>query len=126
MYRRSLHTIHIDKLIGTTFIGADGRRYKYTRKLNSSRKTDFNVTLTKTQYFKLEYVPVDDDLNPLPDAVPQTAVSAKTDFLKKTEVSVNLMAHIVYLWIRLKVTANFLPPRIFNSKLLQYPKAKVI
>ena len=24
------------------------------------------------------------------------------------------------------VTANFLPPRIFNSKLLQYPKAKVI
>ena len=25
-----------------------------------------------------------------------------------------------------KVTANFLPPRIFNSKLLQYPKAKVI
>ena len=106
MYRRSLHTIHIDKLIGTTFIGADGRRYKYTRKLNSSRKTDFNVTLTKTQYFKLEYVPVDDDLNPLPDAVPQTAVSAKTDFLKKTEVSVNLMAHIVYLWIRLKSPLN--------------------
>ena len=95
-----------DKLIGTTFIGADGRRYKYTRKLNSSRKTDFNVTLTKTQYFKLEYVPVDDDLNPLPDAVPQTAVSAKTDFLKKTEVSVNLMAHIVYLWIRLKSPLN--------------------
>lgn len=94
-----------DKLIGTTFIGADGRRYKYTRKLNSSRKTDFNVTLTKTQYFKLEYVPVD-DLNPLPDAVPQTAVSAKTDFLKKTEVSVNLMAHIVYLWIRLKSPLN--------------------
>lgn len=26
----------------------------------------------------------------------------------------------------LNVTANFLPPRIFNSKLLQYPKAKVI
>ena len=95
-----------DKLIGTTFIGADGRRYKYTRKLNSSRKTDFNVTLTKTQYFKLEYVPVDDDLNPLPDAVPQTAISAKTDFLKKTEVSVNLMAHIVYLWIRLKSPLN--------------------
>lgn len=95
-----------DKLIGTTFIGADGRRYKYTRKLNSSRKTDFNVTLTKTQYFKLEYVPVDDDLNPLPDAVPQTAVIAKTDFLKKTEVSVNLMAHIVYLWIRLKSPLN--------------------
>lgn len=95
-----------DKLIGTTFIGADGRRYKYTRKLNSSRKTDFNVTLTKTQYFKLEYVPVDDALNPLPDAVPQTAVSAKTDFLKKTEVSVNLMAHIVYLWIRLKSPLN--------------------
>lgn len=95
-----------DKLIGTTFIGADGRRYKYTRKLKSSRKTDFNVTLTKTQYFKLEYVPVDDDLNPLPDAVPQTAVSAKTDFLKKTEVSVNLMAHIVYLWIRLKSPLN--------------------
>ena len=95
-----------DKLIGTTFIGADGRRYKYTRKLNSSRKTDFNVTLTKTQYVKLEYVPVDDDLNPLPDAVPQTAVSAKTDFLKKTEVSVNLMAHIVYLWIRLKSPLN--------------------
>lgn len=95
-----------DKLIGTTFIGADGRRYKYTRKLNSSRKTDFNVTLTKTQYFKLEYVPVDDDLNPSPDAVPQTAVSAKTDFLKKTEVSVNLMAHIVYLWIRLKSPLN--------------------
>ena len=95
-----------DKLIGTIFIGADGRRYKYTRKLNSSRKTDFNVTLTKTQYFKLEYVPVDDDLNPLPDAVPQTAVSAKTDFLKKTEVSVNLMAHIVYLWIRLKSPLN--------------------
>lgn len=95
-----------DKLIGTTFIGADGRRYKYTRKLNSSRKTDFNVTITKTQYFKLEYVPVDDDLNPLPDAVPQTAVSAKTDFLKKTEVSVNLMAHIVYLWIRLKSPLN--------------------
>ena len=95
-----------DKLIGTIFIGADGRRYKYTRKLNSSRKTDFNVTLTKTQYFKLEYVPVDDALNPLPDAVPQTAVSAKTDFLKKTEVSVNLMAHIVYLWIRLKSPLN--------------------
>ena len=95
-----------DKLIGTTFIGADGRRYKYTRKLNSSRKTDFNVTLTKTQYFKLEYVPVDDYNNPLPDAVPQTAVSAKTDFLKKTEVSVNLMAHIVYLWIRLKSPLN--------------------
>lgn len=95
-----------DKLIGTTFIGADGRRYKYTRKLNSSRKTDFNVTLTKTQYFKLEYVPVDDYNNPLPDAVPQTAISAKTDFLKKTEVSVNLMAHIVYLWIRLKSPLN--------------------
>ena len=27
---------------------------------------------------------------------------------------------------RFYVTANFLPPRIFNSKLLQYPKAKVI
>ena len=26
----------------------------------------------------------------------------------------------------ISVTANFLPPRIFNSKLLQYPKAKVI
>ena len=100
-----------DKLIGTTFIGADGRRYKYTRKLNSSRKTDFNVTLTKTQYFKLEYVPVDDALNPLPDAVPQTAVSAKTDFLKKTEVSVNLMAHIVYLLIRLQSPLN----RVANS-----------
>ena len=95
-----------DKLIGTIFIGADCRRYKYTRKLNSSRKTDFNVTLTKTQYFKLEYVPVDDYNNPLPDAVPQTAISAKTDFLKKTEVSVNLMAHIVYLWIRLKSPLN--------------------
>lgn len=27
---------------------------------------------------------------------------------------------------KFSVTANFLPPRIFNSKLLQYPKAKVI
>ena len=34
------------------------------------------------------------------------AISAKTDFLKKTEVSVNLMAHIVYLWIRLKSPLN--------------------
>ena len=51
-------------------------------------------------------MPVDDYNNPLPDAVPQTAVSAKTDFLKKTEVSVNLMAHIVYLWIRLKSPLN--------------------
>ena len=51
-------------------------------------------------------MPVDDYNNPLPDAVPQTAISAKTDFLKKTEVSVNLMAHIVYLWIRLKSPLN--------------------
>ena len=35
-----------DKLIGTIFIGADGRRYKYTRKLNSSRKTVTRKFLT--------------------------------------------------------------------------------
>ena len=95
-----------DKLIGTTFIGDDGRKYKYTRRLNSSHKTEFDITITKTQYFKLEYVLVDDDNNPLPNAIPQTAVSAKTNFLKKTEVSVNLMARIVYLWIRLKSPLN--------------------
>ena len=40
----------------------------------------------------------------------------------------NANCRIIYEYAPSKfiVTANFLPPRIFNSKLLQYPKAKVI
>ena len=76
-----------DKLIGTSFIGDDGRKYKYTRRLNSSHKTEFDITLTKTQYFKLEYVSVDDYNNPLPNAISQTVVSAKTDFLKRQKLA---------------------------------------
>jgi len=100
-----------DRLIGTTFTGDDGRRYKYTRKLDSSLKTDFDITLTQTQYYKLEYVAVGDDDAPIADAKPETSVCAKTDFLKKTYVSISLMSYILYIWIRLKSPLN----RVANS-----------
>ena len=94
------------KLIGTTFTGKDGKRYKYTRKINSSLKTDYKVHLTQIQYFKLEYVAVGDDGAPLADAKPQTPTCAKTNFLKKTPISVSLMSHIIYTWFRLKCPLN--------------------
>lgn len=103
------------KLLGTTFTGKDGKRYKYIRKINSSLKTDYKVHLTQTQYYKLEYVAVGDDDAPLADAKPQTPTCAKTDFLKKTPISVSLMSHILYIWFRLKCPLN----RI-SASLLEY------
>lgn len=94
------------KLIGTTFTGKDGKRYKDTRKINSSLKTDYKVHLTQIQYYKLEYVAVGDDGAPLSDAKPQTPTCAQTDFLKKTPISVSLMSHILYTWFRLKCPLN--------------------
>ena len=53
----------------------------------------------------LEYVEIDEQDQEVADTK-ETAVSAKTDFLKKTFVSVNLMAWIFYLWMSLKSPIN--------------------
>lgn len=103
---KELSTEEADKLIGTIFTGDDGKRYRYTRRLNSSVKQEIDIRLIETQYYKLEYVEVDEEGNEKNSSLKQTAVSAKTDFLKKTAVSVNLMAYIIYLWIRLKSPLN--------------------
>ena len=103
---KELSTEEADKLIGTTFTGDDGKRYRYTRRLNSSVKQEIEIRLIQTQYYKLEYIEVDEDGNEKISTLRQTALSSKTDFLKKTSVSVNLMSHIIYLWIRLKSPLN--------------------
>ena len=103
---KELSTEEADKLIGTTFTGDDGKRYRYTRRLNSSVKQEIEIRLIQTQYYKLEYIEVDDEGNEKISTLRQTALSAKTDFLKKTSVSVNMMSHIIYLWIRLKSPLN--------------------
>ncbi|WP_277872423.1 IS66 family transposase [Succinivibrio dextrinosolvens] len=54
------------------------------------------------QYYKLEYEPVDEQGNAVAVSQRQTAVCAKTDYLKKTQVSVSLMSFVLYLWIGLK------------------------
>ena len=95
-----------EKLIGTTFTGDDGKRYRYTRKLTSSVKQEIDMQLIQTQYYKLEYVEVDTEGNEVADETRQTAVSVKTDFLKKTPISCNLMAYMLYLWIGLKSPLN--------------------
>jgi len=91
-----------NKLIGTIFSGSNGKKYRYTRKLTSSTKNELNLKLREITYYKLEYVEVDDDGIEVKDAIKETAVSSKTDFLKKTPVSVALMSYIVYMWIALK------------------------
>ena len=91
-----------EQKIGTVFEGTDGKRYRYTRTLASSTKTEIDITLLEIQYYKLEYEPVDEQNETETGAQRRTAVSAKTDFLKKTRVSVSLMAYILYLWIGLK------------------------
>ncbi len=95
-----------EALIGTVFEGDDGRKYKYTRKLGSSLKTDWEITLTDVQYYKLEYAEVDEQGHEVAGGKRETAVSAKTDFLKKTFVGVSLMSHILYLWICMKSPIN--------------------
>lgn len=64
------------------------------------------MQLNQTQYYKLEYVEVDVEGNEVADGTRQTAVSFRTDFLKKTPISCNLMAYMLYLWIGLKSPLN--------------------
>lgn len=91
-----------EQKIGTVFEGIDGKRYCYTRTLASSVKTEIDITLHEIQYYKLEYEPVDEQGNAVAVSQRQTAVCAKTDYLKKTQVSVSLMSFVLYLWIGLK------------------------
>lgn len=91
-----------EQKIGTVFEGIDGKRYRYTRTLASSVKTEIDITLLEIQYYKLEYEPVDEQGNAVAVSQRQTAVCAKTDYLKKTQVSVSLMSFVLYLWIGLK------------------------
>lgn len=64
------------------------------------------MQLIQTQYYKLEYVEVDAEGNEVAAGTRQTAVSFRTDFLKKTPISCNLMAYMLYLWIGLKSPLN--------------------
>lgn len=48
-----------EQKIGTIFERTDGKRYRYTRTLASSAKTEIDITLLEIQYYKLEYVEVD-------------------------------------------------------------------
>ena len=73
-----------NKLIGTVFEGSNGKKYRYTRKLASSTKNELSLKLREITYYKLEYVEVDDLGVEVLGAKRETAVSSKTDFLKKT------------------------------------------
>ena len=96
-----------NKLIGTVFEGSNGKKYRYTRKLASSTKNELSLKLREITYYKLEYVEVDDLGVEVLGAKKETAVSSKTDFLKKTPISTALMAYIVYHAHYVKTKNNF-------------------
>ena len=103
-----------NKLIGTVFEGSNGKKYRYTRKLASSTKNELNLKLREITYYKLEYVEVDDHGVEVLGAKKETAVSSKTDFLKKTPISTTLMAYIVYMWIALKCPLNRVATHLYE------------
>ena len=103
-----------NKLIGTVFEGSNGKKYRYTRKLASSTKNELNLKLREITYYKLEYVEVDDLGVEVLGAKKETAVSSKTDFLKKTPISTTLMAYIVYMWIALKCPLNRVATHLYE------------
>ena len=103
-----------NKLIGTVFEGNDGKKYRYTRKLASSTKNELNLKLREITYYKLEYVEVDDLGVEVLGTKRETAVSSKTDFLKKTPISTTLMAYIVYMWIALKCPLNRVATHLYE------------
>ena len=103
-----------NKLIGTVFEGNDGKKYRYTRKLASSTKNELNLKLREITYYKLEYVEVDDHGVEVLGTKRETAVSSKTDFLKKTPISTTLMAYIVYMWIALKCPLNRVATHLYE------------
>ena len=103
-----------NKLIGTVFEGSNGKKYRYTRKLASSTKNELSLKLREITYYKLEYVEVDDLGVEVLGAKKETAVSSKTDFLKKTPISTTLMAYIVYMWIALKCPLNRVATHLYE------------
>ena len=103
-----------NKLIGTVFEGSNGKKYRYTRKLASSTKNVLSLKLREITYYKLEYVEVDDLGVEVLGAKKETAVSSKTDFLKKTPISTALMAYIVYMWIALKCPLNRVATHLYE------------
>ena len=103
-----------NKLIGTVFEGNDGKKYRYTRKLASSTKNELSLKLREITYYKLEYVEVDDLGVEVLGTKRETAVSSKTDFLKKTPISTTLMAYIVYMWIALKCPLNRVATHLYE------------
>ena len=103
-----------NKLIGTVFEGSNGKKYRYTRKLASSTKNELNLKLREITYYKLEYVEVDDHGVEVLGTKRETAVSSKTDFLKKTPISTTLMAYIVYMWIALKCPLNRVATHLYE------------
>ena len=103
-----------NKLIGTVFEGSNGKKYRYTRKLASSTKNELSLKLREITYYKLEYVEVDDLGVEVLGTKRETAVSSKTDFLKKTPISTTLMAYIVYMWIALKCPLNRVATHLYE------------
>ena len=103
-----------NKLIGTVFEGSNGKKYRYTRKLASSTKNELSLKLREITYYKLEYVEVDDLGVEVLGSKKETAVSSKTDFLKKTPISTTLMAYIVYMWIALKCPLNRVATHLYE------------
>lgn len=94
------------KKIGTIFTGKDGKRYKYIRINASSDKLDIELSIIKTHYSKLQVVAVDEHGNERADAKVAPTVYPKTDFLKKSTMSISTMSFVLEQWLNLKTPLN--------------------
>lgn len=94
------------KKVGTVFTGKDGRRYKYVRINDSSEKIDINISVRHTRYSKLQVIAVDDNGNEISEVKVTPTLYPKTDFLKKSSMSIGLMSLILEQWLVLKSPLN--------------------
>ena len=94
------------KKVGTVFTGKDGRRYKYVRINDSSEKIDIDISVRHTRYSKLQVVAVDDNGNEISEVKVTPTLYPKTDFLKKSSMSIGLMSLILEQWLVLKSPLN--------------------
>lgn len=94
------------KMVGTVFTGKDGRRYKYVRINDSSEKIDINISVRHTRYSKLQVIAVDDNGNEISEVKVTPTLYPKTDFLKKSSMSIGLMSLILEQWLVLKSPLN--------------------
>ena len=94
------------KKVGTVFTGKDGRRYKYVRSNDSSEKIDIDISVRHTRYSKLQVVAVDDNGNEISEVKVTPTLYPKTDFLKKSSMSIGLMSLILEQWLVLKSPLN--------------------